>query len=60
MGGQEPKAMRHNRHVQPKPSSPSRPVHAASRPPGVQQLDRKAWDKVRAAIRALKAATPSP
>lgn len=60
MGGQETKAMRHNRHVQPKPLSPSRPAHAANRPLGVQRLDRKAWDKVRAAIRALQAATPSP
>lgn len=58
MGGQETKAMRHNRPVQPKPSSPSRPVHA-NRPLGVQRLDRKAWDKVRAAIRALQTATPS-
>lgn len=60
MGGQETKAMRHNRHAPPKPSSPSRPAHAAHRPPGVQRLDRKAWDKVRAAIRALQTTAPAP
>jgi hypothetical protein len=59
MGGPDPQAMRHTRHAPPKPSSPSRPARATTRPLGLQQLDRKAWDKVRAAIRALQAAPPS-
>jgi len=59
MGGPEPQAMRHNRHTPPKPSSPPRPARSAARPLGLQQLDRKTWDKVRAAIRALHAATPA-